>query len=181
MRAREQDSAPWRRAAHVATVCAMPIYRDAFDSRVVFDATLDEVWAYIDDQAAQQDLDDRIQRLDVVEGSWGEAGSRVVATATLPDGAVHTWEQTLVEVARPDYYVTRTRFPDGVTEATHRFRGLDGGVEWHHSIAVTTRQVTWLEYLALMLSRRQRRREGRRDHAADAHVFAEALVTLRER
>lgn len=158
---------------------AMARYRSRSRHVSEIDATLDEVWAYIDSREAQVELDPRISRVDVIEGVWGEPGSRMVVTARLPDGQIHTAESVLESVDAPHGYVTSHTFPDGVTRASHQFREIDGGVEWVHEVEIVTRDLSWIERFALRASERKRRIDAARGHELDREAMQHCLDAMR--
>ncbi|WP_084106194.1 SRPBCC family protein [Demequina sp. NBRC 110056] len=159
----------------------MPVYRFRTEHLTVVPATLDEVWRYIDDRAAQVEFDPRIQRIDVIEGVWGEPGCRMVATARTPDGGLHTFEQVIEAFDRPRSYTTSVAFPEGVTRSTQSFSSGAAGVEWTHVTEVVTRRVSWVEHLALKASERSRRAEALADYARDREALLAALEAHRSR
>jgi hypothetical protein len=158
----------------------MPTYRQRMTYDEVLPATIDEVWAYVTSREAQVKHDPRFQRIDVIEGRWGEPGSRITTTGTLPSGQQHTWDQELVRVEAPSLYETRSRFPDGTTTGTSRFRSDADATHWEHEIEIVTRGLSVFEYLALIATGRARRRQAAVDHQSDVDYLVAALRAVRE-
>jgi len=156
----------------------MGIYRLTTTHTTTLDATLAEVWRVLKDREAQVEHDARIARIDMVSGAWGEAGSRYVVSARMPDGSVATAEQQLVAVDEPSSYTTRMAFPDGETTSTHAFREVTGGVEWTVTQEVCTRPLRWLEHAALLMTQRRRHREATADHARDVDAMRAVLAAM---
>ncbi|WP_062069183.1 SRPBCC family protein [Demequina sediminicola] len=141
------------------------------------DAAIEDIWAFIDDREAQVRLHPQIERIDVVEGAWGQVNSEFVTTGHAKDGSDFMVQQRLVEVKRPESYVTELRAPDVTTTSTMSFGVSNGRAqELRQRIVLRTRNLSLGEYAAVKLKSRSLKSDAGDDFLVAYSVLQRYLI-----